>query len=83
MYPPITCSVCCRSLVIEYIIVVEYRKKFEAEILKDNRYRAYGETVKFPLHKAFDELQLRECCSTEIMTKVDTTHEIYGLHGLP
>jgi hypothetical protein len=79
MYPPIVCTLCCRGLAAEYKIMIGYKKKFEAEIMKDNRFRAYGETVNFPLDACFDKLMLQGCCSTELMTKVDTVCELYGL----
>jgi hypothetical protein len=81
MYPPIVCSVCCRGLSIEYDMMVQYRRKFEVEMSKDNKFRAYGDTVKFPLFECFDKLHLQLCCRTELMSKVDTTPEIYGLPG--
>lgn len=81
MYPPIVCSVCCRGLAIEYDMMIQYRKTFEAEMLKDNKFRAYGETVRFPLVDCFDALKLQVCCRTELISKVDTTPEIYGLPG--
>lgn len=80
MYPPIKCPTCGRGdLYIGLSMCNAFRIKHQAEILKDNRFRALGETVNFPLHKVFDELELAQCCRTEIMTKDDMIVNIYGL----
>lgn len=83
MYPPIKCPVCSRGdLNVIYNLMLEYRSKHQPEILKDNRFKAYGETLNFPLVNLFDEFKLMQCCRIEVMTKDDMIASIYGLPGM-
>lgn len=80
MYFPMKCPTCGRGdLFIAYNMAAEFRKKHQNDILKDNRFKMYGETINFPLVKVFDELKLMDCCRVEVMTKKDMILEIYGL----
>jgi hypothetical protein len=83
MYPPIKCPVCGRGdLYLCLTMANSYRKKHQSEILKDNKFLVYGETVNFPLDKVFNALQLMQCCRIEIITKDDMIVDIYGLPSL-
>jgi DNA-directed RNA polymerase subunit N (RpoN/RPB10) len=83
MYPPIKCPTCGRGdLYIALKMSNNFRAKHQAEILKDNRFKAYSETIKFPLVEVFDKLELMQCCRIEVMAKQDMIADIYGLPGM-
>jgi hypothetical protein len=83
MYPPMKCPTCGRcDLYVALEMANNFRNVHQSEILKDNRFRAYSETLKFPLVDVFDKLALMQCCRIEVMSKQDMVADIYGLPGM-